>query len=144
MTEIKLDKKHTQSLKKRSLSMIIFLVLQYIFGMYINMFAATPDQPEFKTEGMFPKIIFGLHGLLGLSLLIGSTVILIKGLKSDNQKIKKISIYGFLGILLAFFAGICTVVLKDTAAEVSSYVMSLGFIVSLITYGKIYYSLKEE
>lgn len=124
--------------------MIAGLTAQYLLGMYVAMFAARPEDPEFKTEGFFPKIIFGLHGLLGFGLLIGAVVILVLGSKNKNDKLKKTTLYGFLSILLAFLAGVSNVLLKDNPAEISSYVMSVGFILSFIFYGKLFYLLRNQ
>lgn len=140
-------KKNSQSqnlaLKKRSVFMVSSLVAQYLLGMYINMFGATPDDPKFKTEPIFSKIAFALHSLLGLGLLIGSIVVLIFGLQSADKKLGNMTIYGFTSILLSFCAGIATVTFKSTASEISSYIMSAGFLASLLFYGKIIYYLKN-
>lgn len=129
--------------RMRSFGMIIALIVQYLLGMYVNMFAVAPDDPKFKTESIFPKIVFGLHGLVGLLLLLGSIYVFISGYQSEDEALRKMTLYGFLSILLAFSAGIATVVFKDTAAEISSYVMSIGFLLSFISYGRLFFFLKQ-
>lgn len=131
-------------LQKRSLFMFVTLIVQYLFGMYINMFAVPPDDPKFKTEPIYPKIVFGLHGLLGTMLLIGSIIVLVSGLKNQDLKIKKIAVFGFFSILLAFCGGIATISFKDNAAEISSYIMSIGFLLSFIFYFKLTFYLKNK
>ncbi len=135
--------KITNAFEKNSVSMLVFLVAQYLLGMYVAMFAARPEDPAFKTEGLFPKIVFGFHSLVGLGLLVGSVVTLVFGLKNQEEKIKKTAIFAFISIVLAFSAGIATVILKDTAAEITSYVMSAGFLGAFISYGKLFFLLKS-
>jgi hypothetical protein len=135
------ETKNQQLLKKNSKRMMVFLTIEYLLGMYVNMFAAAPDDPAFATEGILPKIIFGLHGLVGTGLLIGAIVTLMVGIKSQEAKIKKTAVLAFSSVAMAFLAGIATIVLKDNAAEVSSYIMSVGFISALIFYGKLLHLL---
>lgn len=119
---------------------LVCLALEYLLGMYVALFAAFPDEPEYLTESIIPKIAFGIHGLLGLILLIISVVILVLGMKAKQAQARKLALYGFLSILLAFGAGMATVMLKETASEVSSFVMSAGFLLSFVWYWKLYYS----
>ena len=128
---------------KRTVAMLIALGAQYLLGMYVNMFAAPPDDPKFKTEGLFPKVVFGTHALLGLGILVGSVAVLILAIKSRESNLKKIGTYGFLSVFLAFCGGIATISLKDNASEISSYVMSAGFLLSFVFYGKLFYLLKK-
>ena len=122
---------------------MIALIVEYVLGMYTALFSAAPDDPQYLTEPVINKIIFGLHGLVGLFLLIGATVMLIMGLKSNNPT-KHMAIHGFLSIFLAFGAGIATVMLKETASEIASFIMSVGFLLSFIIYGKLFFLLKKE
>ncbi len=123
--------------------MIIVLIIQYLLGMYVNMFAAAPEDPAFKTEGVFPKIVFGLHAFVGLGLLTGSIATLVLGLKSEKAAVKKTSFFAFGAIVLSFLAGVSTVALKNTPSQIASYVMSIGFLASLIAYGKLFFLLKR-
>lgn len=131
-------------IRKRSVEMLVLLAAQYLLGMYVALFALSPDDPGYSKESVLPKIIFGVHGLLGLFLLIGSIIVMIAGVRSGNLKIKRKSIFGFLSILLAFVAGIATITFKDNASEISSYIMSLGFLLSFFFYGKLLYILKKS
>lgn len=122
---------------------LIALIAEYVLGMYVAMFSLRPEEPGYATEPVINKIIFGIHGLLGLGLLIGATVLLVQGIKNKNSLTKSMTIYGFLSILLAFAAGIATVILKKTASETVSFIMSIGFILSLIFYGRLFFSSKK-
>ena len=50
---------------------------------------------------------------------------------------------GLISILVSAGAGIATTNLKDNASELASFTMSLGFIAAFVSYGKLYFFLKE-
>src|SRR5258706_10960424 len=109
-------------LKKQSFAILISLGIQYVLGMIINMFAAPPDDPAFKTESPLLKIAFGIHGLNGLILPVFALGIIFFALKTKNELFEKIAIYGFISILVAAVSGISTIILKDNASELASFV----------------------
>lgn len=124
--------------------MIIALSIQFILGMVLNLFAVPPDDPKYATEPIFLKLIFPLHGILGIALLIGAIVLLFFALKSESRIWKKMATFGLISILIAAGGGIATIILKDNASEIASFVMSLGFILSFLSYGKFYFLLKTK
>lgn len=130
-------------LNKLTRGIIGSLIVQFILGMIINLFAVAPQDPKFATESPIFKIVFLLHGLNGVVLPIFALSLLFFAFKNGRVDLKRISSLGFISILVAAGGGIATIILKNTLSEIASFVMSLGFIFSLVSYGKLYLLAKK-
>ena len=73
-------------LQKRTVGMLVSLSLEYVLGMVVTLFGASPEDPEFAHKPLLAKLAFDIHALLGLSIFIGAVVILIKGTKVKTLK----------------------------------------------------------
>lgn len=132
-----------EKMYKFTKSILILLVVQFVLGMIINLWGVLPDEETATHKApIFAQMAFAAHGIIGLMILISSTTILIMGLKSKDN-IKKFSIYGFVSVLIAFIGGIGVVTLKENSSEIASFVMSIGFLLSLVSYGKLFSFVKK-
>lgn len=131
------------SLKKSVRWMLLSLTAEFVLGMLVNLFAVPPDDPGYITEPIFVKILFPLHGINGIILVILAIFILFLVIKLGRKNLKKFAIYGLISILIAALGGIATITLKENASEIASFIMSLGFIAALLSFGKLHFFLKE-
>ena len=122
---------------------VVGLIAEYVLGMYAAMLAVPPGDPGYAAEPFYSKLAIPVHSLLGLILLILAVILFVLGFKNKNQAYKKMTIYGFLSITIAFAAGIATVALKENASEIASFIMSFGFLLSFILYGRLFFLLKK-
>ncbi len=120
------------------------LTLEFILGMVMNLYAVSPDDPGYLTESPLIKYSSITHMVSGIALPLLALILLVLAFKSKKQNLKVWAIYGFISMLMATAGGIGAVMLKDSASELSSFVMSLGFIASFLTYGKFYFLLKNK
>ena len=136
--------KKLNTLIKNTKLILVFLSLEFVLGMMVNLFAVSPDDQRYLTEPIYLKLIFALHGIVGLVILAGASALFIVTAKLKNIQLKKTSLLGLIFVLIAFLGGIATVMLKDVQSEIASLVMSLGFIAAFISYGKFYLLLKQS
>ena len=137
------ENKYLNLLSKNTRFALIFLSLEFVLGMIVNLFAVSPDDPNYLTEPIYLKLVLPLHGIVGFILLIGTIALVFLAFKAGNAIIKNFTILGLTCILVAFGAGITTTMLKESQAEFSSLIMSLGFITSFLSYGKLYLLIKK-
>jgi heme A synthase len=119
--------------KKQTTGLIIGLVVQYLLGMYVNMFVPFPEQGSEAQMWEFAKSHPSVmaHILIGTILLLNALFFFIRALRSKDTIWKKTSGLGVLGIVIAFVAGEQFI---GSQNDVLSYAMSLGFILALLSY----------
>lgn len=130
-------------LSKSSRGMVIALVVEFVLGTLVNSFAVPPDDPKYVTESLLVKLLFPVHGVLGIVLVVMAIIVLYLAVKSGKEKLKQLSIWGIISIVVAAGAGIATITLKDNASEIASFVMALGFLFAFASYGKLHLLIKQ-
>lgn len=122
-----------ERIKRTNFGLLIGLVIQYILGMYVNLFITFPDKLDDTQMWEFTKsqIPLLLHVILGLALFINSIVLIIFAFKYASTKTKIYSIIGFLFLTLSFYTGESFI---TNQSDIFSYLMSLGFIGSFVSY----------
>lgn len=117
--------------------MIVLLGLQFALGMFTNLFVIFPN-------GIIGWIVVhntlaaSLHLYMATPLFLGSIAIFVICIKSKITHAIVVSVIGVTAISFAIFCGIIFV---DTQGNIFSYLMAIGFIISLLTYAYgIYYS----
>lgn len=113
--------------------MLALLACQYILGMLTNFFVPFPEGPadqqwQFASTQLLPMA----HIVLGLALLVGALVLLVKAIRLKDRVWKIASSVGLGAILLAVEAGSEFV---TTQEEGYSFAMSILFIVAVAAYG---------
>src|SRR5947207_2462932 len=114
----------SRSMKFRVKGMFILLCIQYIVGMLLNLFST--DDPAKKT--ILQSISFFSHIIIGVFLVLGALFILLATRKTVDKQWSKNAVGGFFSIFVAFITGIMTMALKDTASEISSFIMAVSFL----------------
>jgi heme A synthase len=126
--------------------MILFLSIEFLLGMIVNLFGQAPDEATGQAkEPIWAMMIFFAHGILGLLLLIGAIFILVATTKTNNKKWQNLAVYGLGSIFLSAAGGIGVVTLgENPASEVSSFVMAVGFLLAFISYGWYFFTLTKS
>jgi heme A synthase len=137
---IVIDNKESRMMRIRVRGMVILLALQYVAGMTLNMFGAE----DIRKGSLFQKGLLFSHTLFALLLLTGSLFILVSTRKSGNEILSKKAFHGFITILVAIIAGIATLLLKDTAAEIASLIMAISFLGAFWFYAYLFFLLRKE
>ncbi|HSX09379.1 MAG TPA: hypothetical protein VLF93_04445 [Candidatus Saccharimonadales bacterium] len=111
-----------------------FLFLQFLLGMFTNLFVEFPDKANEKTLWEFSKnqMPIVLHMVIAALLVIGGIVLLVRTIrKKDKQWIIAASV-GLVALLFATFAGAQFI---PSQQDSYSYIMAIGFILAVFSYG---------
>lgn len=127
-------------LQFRVKGMLVVLFLQYLAGMVLNMFGS--DDPSKRT--LLASVAFFTHIILAVLLLIGSIVIWSVLRHIAEKQLLKIARHGFWTIVIAILAGIATMLLKETPAEIFSIIMALSFLGAFASYGHLFFLLNKS
>lgn len=117
------------------------LLLQFVLGTILATYAAFNDELPVDKQALLHYVFLGLHVLIALTLVIGSIVMLILAIKSQDKRNKKLAWGGMLAILIACVGGV--LVFVPSLENTGNFVMSLAFIVALVDYGSWYFALKK-
>jgi hypothetical protein len=127
--------------------MVVILVLLFISGMIINLFVTFPEIPEITLQSnqYFPLFneypVLLAHFLLGIILIISASIALVMPYKAKNTRIIRISLVGFLSVIVALVSGF--VFMQYTFSNsMYSFTMSLGSFFALVAYLAIFYETK--
>jgi hypothetical protein len=130
-----------------SFLMVVILVLLFVSGMIINLFVTFPEIPQITLQSnqYFPLFneypVLLAHFLLGIILLIGALITLVMSYKAKQTKIIRISLIGFLSVIVALVSGF--VFMQYTFSNsMYSFTMSLGFFFALIAFLVMFYETK--
>lgn len=120
------------------LTILAFLILQFVLGMALNLFVTFPNIPVGSSDATYFNAIFTTpflleHFIVGVGLLLGSMWIVIGGLHTKIRKIAIVAAIGFLSILAAYIAGF-EFLLSGFQNNGFSFIMSIGFVAALIAY----------
>ena len=110
------------------------LIVQYLLGMFANMFVTFPDTSKEATLWEFAKAQPSImtHIVLAALLVIGGIVLLIRAIrKKDKQWI----IAGSVGLFGLLAGGIAGARFIPTQQDGYSFIMAVAFIVSFVAYG---------
>lgn len=123
-----------ETLKQHGTFLLIFLILQYLLGMTTNLFVQFPQD---KRDGQlwefaWRQLPLAAHIILGILLLLGALVLVIKAIRQKNKPWIILSSFGALSILIAGMSG---AIFIPTQMAIYSFVMAFTFIVALISYG---------
>lgn len=120
------------------LTILGFLVLQFILGMTLNLFVTFPNIPIGSSDQIYFNAIFTtpfllVHFIVGIGLLLGSIWVLISARHTKVRSITVTAVIGFIAILVAYVSGF-EFLLSGFQNNIFSFTMSIGFIVALIAY----------
>ncbi len=119
------------------MAMLTALLLQYLLGMYVNLFASLPvGIPNFS--GSYPgQGVFDTHLVLGYILGIVAVVTLVFAIMTRRRPFIALGALGFVAILTAGIAGIDFSFATNFTNNDYSYTMAVAFILSLLFYSNL-------
>src|SRR5258708_5079733 len=117
-------------------------MIQYLLGMITNLFVQFPEKANEGQLWQFAwkQIPLVLHILVVLSLLIGSLTLTIRSFRSRNKTLKIGSAIGLISIFISGYAGSKFI---PTQNADYSFLMSITFILALMSYVWILYKLNS-
>lgn len=124
----------SDKLKKQATGILAILIIQYAFGMIVNLYI---QFPQGKNEGQSWQFAWSqwplaVHIILGIGLVIGSIALLIRAIRFKNTAWIRVAWIGVAGIFLAALGG-SLFVPKQTAAY--SLLMAASFLLAFAAYG---------
>ena len=142
----------TQRFRGSLLGMLSMLIVQFLFGMGVNLFVTiTRDHPGANPPDFFTgagqsvfwaatqgPVALIFHAVLGLLLAINSIVILIQAFRLDSSATRVVAALGALGIIAAGFNGASFL---NYNHDLNSYLMSVGFALAALAYTQLLYNL---
>ena len=131
--------KKKDTLKMHGIGMLVLLTLQYLLGMFTNMFVQFPDtkQEGALWEFAWKQFPLAAHIIIGFLLIIGAFALITTSIKQRNKPWIIASIIGYIGIQTAASAGSLFI---PSQQNLYSYVMAVAFIIAFISYGWGVYS----
>jgi len=121
-------------LKQFPMRVAIVLAIQFVLGVYVNMYVTFPEGGDANAHWEFASTSLPVlgHIILGIAILFGSLGYLVITLKKKQAQLRPYAISGFVAVLAAFLGGESFVSLQDDAF---SMLMAIGFITALLIYG---------
>jgi len=118
-----------------------FLIVQYLFGMFLNFFVEFPNTGNEKTLWKFAQdqMPVVLHMVIGVLLVLSGIIFLIRAIRKKNRQLIIASSVGLATLLIASFAGEQFV---STQQDGYSFTMAVAFIVAFASYGWGLYKTK--
>ena len=152
--------RHGNSFSFNSIIILIFiefslLIIQFILGMWMNLFAVYPNihSSSYGTfsgmRGMFsvmqamfsvPELM--VHMMMGVLILFISLIILILTIVRGNPALIILGFIAFVSIAVAGIGGM-EFVLSGFSNNVFSFMMSLGFLFTVVSYALSLYFIHQ-
>lgn len=122
-----------KQLKTTSIILLGILMVQYLLGMATNLFVQFPQSQNASQlwEFAWKQLPLASHIITGIALLIGAVVLLIQSIKKRQRKWILVSTIGLVSIIVAGYSGATFI---PTQINIYSFIMSLGFIIALLSY----------
>lgn len=110
------------------------LVLQYLLGMYVNLFVTFPEN---AAAGQLWEFAWGApalaaHIVLAFLILIGAIAFFVRALRSRNRTWIWSALVALIAVLAAGYSGASFI---PSQTDIYSYSMALWFIVALASLG---------
>src|SRR5260221_11435943 len=98
---------NSKTLRFQGVVMVVLLVIQYVLGMKANLFSDFPTSASDSQLWKYAWSQFPLaaHIILGLLLLIGAIVLVVRSVMVKDKKWITFSLIGLLTIFIAGFSG---------------------------------------
>lgn len=121
--------------------MLGFLIGQYVLGMLTNLYVKFPENKTNYQQWQYAngQLLIGLHIILGVLLLIGSIVLLVRAIRMKDRVWRVAATIGLGSILLAVISGSEFI---STQNHAYSLIMSALFVSSVAAYGWGLYKTK--
>jgi hypothetical protein len=118
------------------------LIVQYAFGMYVNLYVSFPDTAA--TEGQLWEFAWSqpalaTHIVLAILILLGAIVLCVRAARAKNPTWIWCSLIGLLAILAAGASGASFI---PSQLNLYSYAMSLAFLIAFLAYAWAFFSVQ--
>lgn len=125
--------KEKRTLKMQGLGMIAVLLIQYVLGIFSNLFIQFPqgEKDGQLWEFAWRQLPLALHIIVGILLLIGSIVFIIRSILLKDTTWIIVSTISCIAILLA---GVSGAIFIPSQSNIYSLSMAIFFIVALFSY----------
>ncbi|MEM0146564.1 MAG: hypothetical protein QXL00_01855 [Conexivisphaerales archaeon] len=122
---------------------LFLLLIQYLIGMWINLFAVFPPLSSYgfmygMMQAMFSVPELMIHMMVGILIGIISLIILVLFAVSGDYVLSLLGAFASISILMAGISGL-EFVFSGFANNVFSYIMSFGLIFAVMAYSMILY-----
>lgn len=134
-----------KSLRLQVIAMLILLVVEFILGILTNLYVSMPIALRNGSAWKFAMTespMLTLHIVVGTLLVILSITILIGAISAQKSVQIGFAVVGFILICLTWMSG--STFLTNGQSPLSSFLMSLGFMFAMTTYGIELYRLSAE
>ena len=133
-----MNPQQSKIIRIQSTFLLVFLAIQYAFGMYVNFYVTFPDGIQGGDAWRFAWTQFALaaHIVIGILLLLGAIVFLVRVLRYGSKKWKAPAIWGLVAIALAGTAGS---LFLPSQTDFYSYIMALMFLLAFFSYAWGYF-----
>lgn len=115
-----------KSFKKIVFVEVVFLVIQFLLGMYINIFVSGPPY------NTLANLLFASHVAVGTIILAIAAYLSIRVRKIGDNAVRKPSIAGLVFVVIAYLGGLSFVFTNGN--DTFSYVMAIAFLFAIIAY----------
>ena len=140
-------KSHRDTISRLGITLIFLefflLSIQFIIGMWMNLFAVFPSfGHSFSMYGMM-QVIFSvpelmIHMMLGIFIELVSLIIFFVFAMAGDYRLSALSAVASITILAAGIGGL-EFIFSGFANNIFSFIMSLGFIFTVVAYASILY-----
>ena len=109
---------------------IILLVLQFLLGIYINLYVSFPPISELHLHFPANYIIVMIHMMLGFLILIASFILMLLAIRINDIKM---IISGALGFVFVIVAGLSGFIFLFNEYNIYSFLMAFSFIIVVLS-----------
>ena len=108
----------------------VTLVIQFLLGMYINLYVEFPTSgPADAWKFAWSSLPVAAHIILGTLGLLATIVMLVRSIIRKNRHWIVVASIGVAGLLLSVIGGETFITVQN---ELASYLMSIGFLTTLL------------
>ena len=140
-------KSRRDTVSRRGINLILLefflLIIQFVIGMWMNLFAVFPSFGQsFFMYGMM-QVMFSVpelmvHMMLGILIELVSLIIFFVFAMAGDYRLSTLSAVASISILAAGIGGL-EFIFSGFANNIFSFIMSLGFIFTVVAYASILY-----
>jgi heme A synthase len=136
------DMKASQKLRGHAIGLLGLLAVQYVLGMLSNLFVSFPEHNSDWQQWEYAKqqLLVMSHIVVGMLLLVGTIVLLVRAIQTHDKAWKISAGLGFGSILLAIISGSEFI---SSQSDSYSLVMSLFFLTAVMSLGWGIYKTKS-
>jgi hypothetical protein len=136
-----MNPRQLRGLRIQSAFLLVALVVQYVVGMYVNLFISFPDTTVQGQlwEFAWSQPALAAHIILAIPILLGAIVQCVRAARSHNRTWIWSS---FIGLLAVAAAGASGASFIPSQTDIYSYSMAIAFLIAFIAYAWALFSVQ--